>query len=536
MVIRSINSVFMRHSRWLFGIFTVVIIVSFLGFLTPGQFGVGGCLDPGAGRVGTAFGEPVTYNDLRDAVNSTSLYYRLAYGAEPVRLDHRQAFSIVCLRRAAERRGLTASDAEIAEQIRLLPSFQSGGKMDFRKYETACANLRREGYSGDMIADAFRGAVLQNKLIQDLAASVVTTPGETAAFFRYANEKYDVKIAEFQRDSYVKGLKVEAAALADYFKKNSESYTVPAQLTAVVASFPFDRPDVLKEAAAVDDGTLRKFYDEHKSLFAVDGKEPPAFEKVRGDVKVRCIADRARGLATARAQDFARRAYEAVGDSDDKQTAFLKLAASEGLPVIRGGKFAADAAAIGDLEEPLLVSRLASVFDGVPVTDAVQGRKAAYVGMVTSREEERPAEFNEVNAKVREDYMASASTNLARDAARRASEELAAVPAAGRLDSKLWTSSRTFTLSNPPLDRMGGRVMEAALTLKPGELSPVLPTPDGAVVVTVAGRTAPDMADFAKQKERWDGGWRQMKTDMQYAVFQDFMSSQCVYELTETGK
>ena len=388
MVIRSINSVFMRHSRWLFGIFTIVIIISFLGFLTPGQFGVGGCSDPGTIRVGMAFGEPVSYNDLRAAMQSMTLYYRLAYGVNPGQLDQMQAFNMVCLQRAAERRGLVASDTEIAELIRQLPVFQEGGQFDYKKYETVCSNLRREGYDGDMIAAAFRSAVLQNKLMQEMMASVVVTPGEVAEFFRYANEKYEVKIAEFQRDASSKNLKVEAAALADFFKQNRENYTIPVQLTAIIVEFPFDRPEVLKEAAAVDEATVRKFYEDNKAVFARDGKEAPAYDKIRNEVKARCVAERARTAVGRQAQEFARAAYDAVGESDDNQTAFLKLAAAGGLSVIRTGKFAADATAIGDLKEPELVTRLAAVFDSVPVSDAVSGKTAAYVGMVVAREEE----------------------------------------------------------------------------------------------------------------------------------------------------
>ena len=38
MIIKKLNSVFHRHSRWLFGLFTIVIIVSFIGFMVPGSF------------------------------------------------------------------------------------------------------------------------------------------------------------------------------------------------------------------------------------------------------------------------------------------------------------------------------------------------------------------------------------------------------------------------------------------------------------------------------------------------------------------
>ena len=39
MIIKKLNGMFHKHGRWLFGIITVVIIVSFVGFLAPGQFG-----------------------------------------------------------------------------------------------------------------------------------------------------------------------------------------------------------------------------------------------------------------------------------------------------------------------------------------------------------------------------------------------------------------------------------------------------------------------------------------------------------------
>ena len=63
MIIKKLNAVFHRHSRWLFGAFTIIIIVSFLGFLTPGTFGLESVT--GSTAVGTSYGKSVTYNDLR---------------------------------------------------------------------------------------------------------------------------------------------------------------------------------------------------------------------------------------------------------------------------------------------------------------------------------------------------------------------------------------------------------------------------------------------------------------------------------------
>ena len=59
MLIRKINSGLMKHSRWLFGIFTVIIIVSFVGFLTPTSSVFGLFNRDGADSVGTVYGENV---------------------------------------------------------------------------------------------------------------------------------------------------------------------------------------------------------------------------------------------------------------------------------------------------------------------------------------------------------------------------------------------------------------------------------------------------------------------------------------------
>ena len=73
MIIKKLNSVFHRHSRWLFGVITIVIIISFIGFMVPGSFfGFGPETGSGA-KVGTAFGKNVTYEDLKE-INPGLIY------------------------------------------------------------------------------------------------------------------------------------------------------------------------------------------------------------------------------------------------------------------------------------------------------------------------------------------------------------------------------------------------------------------------------------------------------------------------------
>ena len=71
MIIKKLNSLFHKHSRRLFGLFTVLIIFAFTDFLTPGRNG--GCDNQGSGNVGTAFGKKVSINDMIEFQRNVAL-------------------------------------------------------------------------------------------------------------------------------------------------------------------------------------------------------------------------------------------------------------------------------------------------------------------------------------------------------------------------------------------------------------------------------------------------------------------------------
>ncbi|MCK4982086.1 MAG: hypothetical protein KAS17_04130, partial [Victivallaceae bacterium] len=65
MVIRKLNSVFARHGRIIFGVITVIIIISFMGFMQPGSSFSSLFSRWGKKNVyGEVFGETVSRNDI----------------------------------------------------------------------------------------------------------------------------------------------------------------------------------------------------------------------------------------------------------------------------------------------------------------------------------------------------------------------------------------------------------------------------------------------------------------------------------------
>ena len=86
MVIRKMNTVLVKHNKILFGIFSVIIIISFVWFFTPGLDG--SLLFGGAGaspnaEVATVFGKKITNKQYQQAYRDRVLVLEAMTGRDP---------------------------------------------------------------------------------------------------------------------------------------------------------------------------------------------------------------------------------------------------------------------------------------------------------------------------------------------------------------------------------------------------------------------------------------------------------------------
>lgn len=527
MVIRKINVVFMKHSKWLFGIFTVVIIIAFMEFMVPGKFdflGFGG----GRGQqIGVAFGEKVTTGDLEEIQMDFVVLAEFFNNMQIAPPEFENAFYLLCARRAAEARGFEATKKEITDFITQAPVFYTDGKFDYEKYRKQLDTMHRNrGITEDRLYEAVRHTLLRQKLGQEMQLSTAVTPNEVENFYLTMNEKFELKIADFSREDQVAAVKVEPAALKEFFETNRDRYMVPVQLTAQVAVIRFDRPEALKAASGVADEEVRSFYDRNQSAFAgEDGKIKP-FDEVKDEARARCIAERVRAEVTREGREFARQAYDRVAESAERAEAFVKAVEQAGYRLVGPATFGADAAAVGEIEEPALVRSLNSVY-GVPVTTAVAGKSAVYVGFVLNREEARRAEFNEVARKIQDDFIRERSMALADEAAREAHLKLEGMTPAERLKSELFKRTVDFSISTMMLRPDDQAVAVNCLMLKPGEITQVISTPNGAAIACLEKRTAPDLEGFAATKFQWEMMLTRFKWEVEEENFQQYIARNC---------
>ena len=197
MIIKKLNTMFYKHGRVLFAVFTFVIIITFLDFLTPGR---GGCGEGGAWGtpgVGTAFGKKVTIDDLRDLSQQQQVINMAFYSGSGRDVRPEELFQEYCMLEKAAQLGITASSKEIAQYLTALPLFWQDGKFSEAKYREQMAAFKKQGISEALLNQAVRTIVILSKLQQEVTAGVIVTDNEVAEAYRQACTKYLVGVKRF---------------------------------------------------------------------------------------------------------------------------------------------------------------------------------------------------------------------------------------------------------------------------------------------------------------------------------------------------
>ena len=537
MAISKLNTVFAKHHRIIFGVFSIIIIIAFTDFLTPST----GIIDAfrGTGRsqaVGEVFGKKVTYTELGEQIRLDMLAMQVFMNI-PVNQSMReyleeQSFYKLASLAAAEQARITVSDEEVG---RFLRNFfrDEKGKFNPEAYQNFVNNyLAGEGFTEDDLNKAARQQMILGKFQSAQAAAVVVTPDEVKNFYNMLNEEFEVLKGDFKTADFIQKVKVDNNALKAYFDANRAKYIIPARVQALVVEYPYSkyRSQAIKN---IKDSQVKAFYEQNKQLFSTvkDGKVvEQEFEKVKNQVRSSAIAAAARELAVNEAQKFGVDAYEKVGNvpAEQRLATFKKLLAAGSLKAVDTGLFAADSKTAGKIQETALVSELAGVFADVPISNAVPGKDAAYVGYVVKLIPSRNAELKEVRAQVTADFKQFEAAKAARKYADELVAKYNAIPAKDRAAKgkalvKEFKAVPKFSLmaGSAELGQAAGVVPQ----LMPGELSDPMQTAAGTQVLLLVARKAPAKAYTADPM--MEGMYRNYKSQMQQMEYSFYLQSNC---------
>ena len=381
MIIKKLNSMFHKHSRWLFGIFAVIIIIAFMDFLTPGA---GGCNsnDPSDLQIGSINGEKVTYGELQSFGKKFADYLNIM-GRNQQQLDNQSILFYYALSKRMEKMGFHISDKQASEIVKSSPRFRKNGEFDIKEYNQFLKQTRIK--EADVIA-AIRVGALAEEYSKMIKNSIAVSDAEIEDKFYSLETKYDVKTITIDSKLFLKDIKAATdKELKDFFTINQSNgaYMHPVKNSVLVAELPREK----FEKAAADKltkkeldayiATRKKELAESKTKMSDDELEK---EKIAMDASV---------LATAEGKKFPA-AFQSLKTlrPEEREAQFRAIAQKLGLKITATGLQANPA------------------FDQMPVRTCQLFPTGAV--FVVSRTDSKPMTFDEAKkATLAEDYRNS---------------------------------------------------------------------------------------------------------------------------------
>ncbi|MCF6175272.1 MAG: SurA N-terminal domain-containing protein [Victivallaceae bacterium] len=537
MVIRKMNSVFHRHGRWLFAIITLVIIFTFVGFLTPG-FRSLFVREGHEALVGTVFGQEVTYAEMRQQAKLDQLAMALSYG-QPLNSNISEriwenAFSSLGQIAAAKKCGIRVSDKQVADYIAKLPTLKgTDGKLDLQKYKDKLKEVRKNGYSATDLDTAIRLLLLRQAYNAQVMNNVIITDNELKSFYNFFLEKTTVKMAEFKAADFIGKVKLSDQDIETYFAANHGRFILPAEYRAELIAFPL-KNFAAAAAKQVTEERLKEFYAANKADFkTAKGKLQP-LSKVKKQVTARLVKSLSSELALNAAQVFATELYDMLDEVDatEQYKTFADKVKSKKIASIKTAWFKSNEVKIGDVESAMLVKQITLIERELPISDAVVTEDAVYVAYLLDKKESRPAELKEVKAQVIKELKNLKSIALARETAGKIALKIAQSKAPGKLiAAKVYgfKAVEPFTRRNLPYGPNAGAIVQESEKLAVGKASMPIDTARGALIIYVEKRTSPDSKNFAKQEQLIRSYYRSMKVRAAQSSSANWWRSNCKF-------
>lgn len=534
MIIKKLNSLFHKHSRLLFGLFTVLIIFAFTDFLTPGRNG--GCDSQGSGDVGTAFGKKVSIGDMVEFQRNLALSLTLQ-GARINDLPiNTELFNHYCLIEKAKQLGLTATEKDIAAKLATLPLFQKDGKFDLATYQDF---LKRNRLKEKNISEALSITVLFEKLNTMLPTLATVTDSEVEALYRATGGGFELKVCRFNA---VKGSEPTEEKLKAYYEANkAKKYVAPGRFKALLAELPFSAFNAEAEKA-VTAADVKKAAE--SGMFNGPDGKPQSDAVIRKEL--------VRFKAAELAQKPARKSYREIYDllfakqsapAAEQLKIFRKWAADRKLVVIETGYVEFGKTIPGRGMENLCREFQSMPASGLILAGIEAGEKSICIGVLQERIDPRQREYKEVASAVRADFIAEQQLTLTRKFAYGQAAALSKKDkaAAAKDFDKLPGTFVEFKFPPSEKNQLKPEEIQLAYALSPalrdlaaGEVSGAVDLPNGAAIVKVVKRTPADMAKFAAQKEFFKTQLLMMKRQQVMQQFMEDIARNCRCTLPET--
>lgn len=303
-------------------VFAVLMVASLVFFYAPTRGDLSGNLARSEEMAASVSGEEITVGEL---FRQKEMYSRFSQGRPyPAKMLLNGMISSRITRIEADRLGLTASDAEVAEAIREQFKPEDGKPFDQKRYEQ---NAVSQAGSIAAFEQGMRDSISANKLQAFLTSGVTVSEEELLKDFQRKNTKFDLSYVAVNPTELAATITPSDTELRDYFEKNKQTYYISEPQKKI--RYVFINTAKIGEKLPISDADLKAEYDklpEDKRIAGVLGQEivlrvaKPEFDTQVQEKANQLVERLKKDGATVSEEEFAELAR---GQSENAATASL---------------------------------------------------------------------------------------------------------------------------------------------------------------------------------------------------------------------
>jgi hypothetical protein len=526
-----------KHQQWLWIVIITVIIISFVIFFTPEGPQFGG-RRPDKAIFGSIDGKPISQEEFLS-------------GLEEARLSH--------FMRSGGREWPDNDDTEALERDAVFRVFlkQKVKELDIHTSDEAVVRLVRERLGNYPLAEFGRTHLAPNGLtVQDFERfmrqesalqQLINTAGVTAKLlnpkeaeilYQTENEQALTEVALFSASNHIDKVTVNPAEVGRFFTNRMALYRVPERTRVTYVEFPATNflAEADKHIAGItnfDAQVENYYYEKGTNSFLGTNGLPLSLADAKQKIKEELRHQSAMIEARRKANLFGTALMEQP--QADTLATFEKFAAAQGQQVKVTEPFDRMTGLDTNFPAEFRQKALTLNTNAAVVFNPIIGENALYVIALHSRVPSEMPSFDKIQDKVNTDYRQQQALELARKAATNfyatvtnALPQKKSFADAAREQNVTLITPPSFSPSTSSLTNLDSRLnlrmlQQFAFELKPGEVSQILPSAEGAMLVHLRERKP---VDEAKMRTELPEFTRRIRVYRQNEAFNQWLRKQ----------
>jgi SurA N-terminal domain len=496
-----------KHSKWLWVIIITATIISFVFWGANTRTGGGGGRSASA-NFGAIYGKKITQQQYLDARNEFRLFYLFRYNNWPEKANvsetemERETYIRLLLIGKAEDLGVyvgvDAAALAAAQSLRSLG--REGQPMTpeiFAKQVLAQENLTMADFQ-----NFIRHDIAIQQLVQTLGQpGELVTPQEAAAAYVRERQNLSAQMVYFSASNYLSSVTVTPAGLGAFYTNYLAAYRLPDRVQLNYVEFGVS--NYLAQAQA--EWAKTNFEVQVDGIYLQYGTNAFPGTKTPEEAKAKIRETLVRNRALTDARDVANGFAAAVFKMEPARVENLAAVAKpQGLAVKTTAPFAVAAGPQEFIVQEGFDKVVAGLTADIPFANPVMGPNGVYVVALAKQIPSAIPPFDEIRARVTQDYQMQQAVALAREAGTNFGYRLTVSMAAGKsfatacADAKLEPQTLPpFSLSTTELPQLGGQVdlnqfLRFAANIPVGHASSFVDTADGGFILFVASQLPVD--------------------------------------------